>query len=285
MPQISVITPTFNGEQFIEKCIINVIDQNCPTAEHIIVDGASTDGTVEIIRQYATEYPHIHWISEKDRGQSDAMNKGIAMAKGEIVSFLNVDDYYEPGVLNRVIKIFETLEEPAFLVGNCNVWNDDGNLIEINKPRKLALKDLLLGYYINPFPVNPSAYFYHKSLHDKIGPYDVDIQVAMDVYFLLRAVQVANIKYVDEIWGNFRIIKGTKTTISIESGAEASRLNAIYRKFRPDLPPFQRLQVSFLYWFLNSKLIVPIIYFSRKPAELPIQLKNRINSIFRKSDK
>ena len=105
---ISVITPVYNGEQFIESCIKVVIDQACPGVEHIILDGDSTDRTVEIIKWYADQYPHILWVSEKDEGQSDAMNKGIAMAKGEIIGILNVDDFYEPNVLNRVSEIFKT---------------------------------------------------------------------------------------------------------------------------------------------------------------------------------
>jgi glycosyltransferase involved in cell wall biosynthesis len=87
------MTPVYNGQRFIEFCIKNVIDQHCSHAEHIIVDGGSTDGTVEIIKSYAEKYPHIRWISEKDNGQSDAMNKGISMAKGEILGVLNVDDF------------------------------------------------------------------------------------------------------------------------------------------------------------------------------------------------
>ena len=77
--QISVITPVFNGERFIESCIRSVIDQNCPDVEHLIIDGCSTDRTLEIVKQYSETYPHIRWVSEKDKGQSDAMNKGIRM--------------------------------------------------------------------------------------------------------------------------------------------------------------------------------------------------------------
>ena len=79
-----------------------MIEQNCGDVEHIIIDGGSQDGTVTIIKQYAEKYPHIRWISEADQGQSDAMNKGLDMAKGNIISFLNVDDYYEPLVLNKI---------------------------------------------------------------------------------------------------------------------------------------------------------------------------------------
>ncbi len=104
----------------------NVIEQNCVEMEHIIVDGGSKDRTVEIVNNYSENYPHIRWISEKDKGQSDAMNKGIRMAKTEIIGILNVDDYYEPNVLNRVLEIFSTLIEVSFITGNCKSWNGGG---------------------------------------------------------------------------------------------------------------------------------------------------------------
>ena len=81
--QLSIITPVYNGEKFIQACVENVIEQKCPDIEHIILDGCSSDNTVNIIKSYADKYPHINWVSEKDNGQSDAMNKGIAIAKGE----------------------------------------------------------------------------------------------------------------------------------------------------------------------------------------------------------
>src|ERR1035437_731800 len=93
-PLISIITPVYNGERFIESCLQSVISQNCPQAEHLIIDGTSRDGTVKIIDRYARQYPHIRWISQKDRGQSSAMNKGVTMSQGKIIGILNCDDYY-----------------------------------------------------------------------------------------------------------------------------------------------------------------------------------------------
>jgi glycosyltransferase involved in cell wall biosynthesis len=219
----------------MESCIRNVISQNCPEAEHIIVDGGSTDGTVDIIRRYAGEYSHIRWISGKDRGQSDAMNKGIAMASGEILSFLNADDFYEPGTLCEVIELFRDLPEPALLVGNCNVWDDDGTLQSVNKPSGISFMMLLM-QYIRAFPANPSAYFYHKSLHEKIGPYDVDEHYGMDIHFIFKAVQAAQVKYVDRLWGNYRYLADTKTYRDVASGQNRIRVAAIaahYRKLAP----------------------------------------------------
>ncbi len=250
---ISIITPVYNSERFIEFCIKNVILQNCPDIEHIIVDGGSTDRTVEIIKQYAQKYPHIRWISEKDKGQSDAMNKGIRMASYEILSFLNVDDYYEPNVLNRVLEIFKTLPNPTFLVGNCNLWNDEEEKIHINKPQKMHFYDLLLGWDINPFPANPSAYFYHTSIHEKIGLYDTEDHDAMDLHFLLKTVQVATVKYIDETWGNFRVIKGTKTYNSNQSGETLKRIERILEDYRQKLPFALRFKLSVKRQFYKKK--------------------------------
>lgn len=274
---ISVITPVYNGEKFIKSCIQVVIDQAYSDLEHIIVDGGSSDRTVEIVQQYAEKYPHIRWLSEKDKGQSDAMNKGIAMAKGEILAILNVDDYYEPNVLRRVAELFKTLPEPSLLVGNCNVWGDAGELKVINKPKRLKLSDLLLGHRVNPFPVNPAAYFYHTSLHQKIGPYEVDDHYSMDVDFLLRAVQAAKVKYVNETWGNHRQIEGTKTVDDLRSGQNKIRVKALMELYRKDLPVVLRAWVSFMYSFHENRFKVE--YFLQNPHRiLPIFQKKLVKN-------
>ncbi|BAY08409.1 glycosyltransferase family 2 protein [Calothrix sp. NIES-2098] len=249
---ISIITPVYNGEKFIASCIKVVIDQKCPDVEHIVIDGASTDKTVDIIKQYAAQYSHIRWISEKDRGQSDAMNKGIAMAKGNILAILNVDDYYEPNVLNRVLEIFKTLPEPSFLVGNCNVWNDEGQKISINKPSKLEFHKLLLAPHGTHFPINPSAYFYHISLHEKVGLYQVNEHYAMDYDFILRAVQVATVMYINETWGNYRLIEGTKTRNDEKSGQSTQRLERLLANYRNKLPIVQRWKIVFIREFAKQ---------------------------------
>ena len=243
---ISIITPVFNGESHIEECITKVVNQKCNNIEHIIVDGQSEDNTLYIIKKHAREFAHIRWISEKDKGQSDAMNKGLTIAKGEIIGILNADDYYEPHVLNKIVHLFNSLRKPALVVGNCNVWNDKGALLYVNKPRNMKLYDLLKGWQINPHPVNPSAYFYHKSVHDIIGPYDENEHYAMDLDFILKAVTVAEVIYFDEIWGNFLFCSGTKTSIDKAKGTASARAEKLFKFHRSKLAFWRQV------WLLPS---------------------------------
>ncbi|PIR48386.1 glycosyltransferase [Candidatus Peregrinibacteria bacterium CG10_big_fil_rev_8_21_14_0_10_55_24] len=240
---LSIITPVRNGKPFIRACLQNVIDQKCDGIEHIIIDGGSTDGTVEVVMEYAGKYAYVRWISEPDSGQSDAMNKGLAMARGSIVSFLNVDDDYEPGVLARVSELFRHLPEPSLLVGNCNIWLDGGVLSEVNCPSRLTVTDILAS---RKGPANPCAYFYHKSLHEAIGLYDTEDHYTMDYQFILRAVQVANVQYVNETWGNFHLYPGCKTYEScIVTKQAAFRKDRIIRKYLGTLS-FQKKTLYYL---------------------------------------
>jgi glycosyltransferase involved in cell wall biosynthesis len=197
--KLSVITPTYNSVKFIEKCILNVISQQCQFVEHIIVDGGSTDGTVEIIEEYAKKHPHIKWVSDPDNGQSDAMNKGVAMAESSVIGFLNADDAYFPHVLNRVNFLFNSNPKLSFATGNCKVVDEEGALLYINRPKRI--KDYHLFSFEEPFPINPVAYFYKKEIHDDVGFYNVENHFNMDYEFLLRAVQKFTLVYFEEDWG------------------------------------------------------------------------------------
>ena len=270
---ISVITPVYNGESYIESCIKVVIEQNCSDVEHLIIDGGSQDKTVEIIEQYAEKYPHIRWISEADQGQSDAMNKGINLAKGEIIALLNVDDFYQPNVLNRVLEIFKTLPENSFLVGNCQVWGVKNKIRFVNEPKKLKLSDLLLGWSVNPHPINPSAYFYHKSLHDIIGLYDINDHYTMDIDFLFRVVQKANIKYVDEVFGNYRYIPGTKTFKDRRKGHGKSRFDPLFETYYQQLSSLEKVEFAIKEFWLK-RVMAKIKHFIKHPNKfLPYLLR------------
>ncbi len=277
---ISVITPVYNGEKFIESCLQNVINQNFAEVEHLIIDGGSTDKTIDIIKDYANQYPHIRWISEKDQGQSDAMNKGIAMAQGAIIGVLNVDDFYEPNLLSRISELFKSLPEPSLIVGNCNKWDHRDKLIQINKPKRLRTVDLLMEMQINDdgmvdaaFPVNPSAYFYHKSLHQQIGVYKVEEHYVMDIDFLLKAVEVAHVKYFNETWGNYRYYPGTKTFDDSTNGTSQTRVQQLFKEYAKTLPLIQQWEIHLNR--IRVFITLRIFYFYKYPERLPQSIRNR----------
>jgi glycosyltransferase involved in cell wall biosynthesis len=238
MVEISIITPVFNGLAYIEACLKNVIGQKCPEIEHLIMDGASTDGTVELVQKWAAEYPHIRLVSEKDAGQSDAMNKGIGLARGPIIGFLNVDDYYEPQVLNRVAELFRTLPVPSFVCGNLNIWNPDGSFRHFNRPNRLSLPELVSNRF--EWPYNPTCYFYHKSIHQKTGLYNTENHFCMDYEFILSAARHVDLQYIDEVWGNFCVVESSKTfnshTHALETARETGRnlREAAEKMLRPE---------------------------------------------------
>lgn len=268
---ISVITPVYNGESFIEGCIKVVIEQNCSDVEHIIVDGGSQDQTVQIIKQYAEKYPHIRWISESDQGQSDAMNKGIKMAKGEVIGFLNVDDFYEPNVLNRVLKISKDFPKIDLFVANCNILGDQDKLLSVQRPSKLSLYDFLRPSQSNPIPANPSSYFYHKSLHNKVGLYEIGDHYSMDTDFLLRAIKVANPRYFDEIWGNFRYVVGTKSFDNNMAGNFQQGRQKLLNTYKKTLPLLPRTCL-----YVERNVLPKISYFLRHPQDLLPSLYQKI---------
>jgi glycosyltransferase involved in cell wall biosynthesis len=257
-PALSVITPVRNAAAFIEACLRNVIDQDCPEAEHIIVDGQSQDSTVSILEAFARKYPHIRYLSEPDRGQSDALNKGLRLARATVIGILNADDYYEPGVLRHVVKRFREFEAPGLLVGNCRVLDQDGRPIGVNRPSCLAVDRLLLGPEFVEFPCNPSAYFYHRQLHDLVGGYDESDHYAMDLDFLLRAIPRARTAYEDEIWGNYRLHPGSKTLVEMAAGRSMAHIDAVITRHLRRVAPFDRARITvkraLLRFFLHNKL-------------------------------
>ncbi len=245
-PVITIITPVFNGEKYIRNCIDNFLAQGCAQAEHLIMDGASKDGTVAILEEYASRHPNVRFISEKDSGQSNAMNKGIQAAKGKIISFLNVDDTYEPRVLNRVVEVFKKLPEPSFVCANLNIWNADGSFRHLNKPSKVTPVNILSD--LEEWPYNPSAYFYHKTIHNKVGNYAEDEHFAMDYDFIIRAVLEVPFTYVDEIWGNFFMVKDSKTLSELEKGPQQVHLRteALRKKYYQQLSLRDQMKVNWL---------------------------------------
>lgn len=209
-PRISIITPTLNGEKYLGQTINSVLEQGYPNLEYIVIDGGSTDGTIQLLESYGNR---IRWISEPDKGQSDAINKGIEMASGEIIGFLNSDDLYEEGALNIVGEYFSENPNTHWVTGKCRII--DGSNLEI---RKLitAYKNLwllinwkiilhILNYISQP------ATFWRKSVSDEFGGFNNDFNLAMDYDFWLRINQTHSLKVIHRYLASFRLYESSKS--------------------------------------------------------------------------
>lgn len=157
--KISVITPSFNSREVIERAVQSVLVQDYTCWEHVIVDGGSTDGTIDLLKKY----PHLKWISEKDRGQADAMNKGFSLSTGDIIVYLNADDYFLPGAFSAVMAVFE--KGASFVVGNVLVMSPRLGTEFINTPRT-TLDGMLRHWEPNAFCYNPVGYFYTREVQE-----------------------------------------------------------------------------------------------------------------------
>ncbi len=238
---------------YIAKAIENYLSQACADSEIIIVDGGSSDGTVDVIAAYAKIHASITWISEKDQGQSDAMNKGIKLAKGKYISFLNVDDYYSPGCLEEVVGILTHNPSIQYLVGDCNVWDQYGDLIYVNKPSKVQKWHVFSGFH---FSVNPTAYFYQKSLHAEVGYYSLTNHYTMDLEMIFQFRKVTKFTYYPKKWGNFRMLPNAKTFEDQSSNQlELRKKELVYGNLKTVSLPIQFL----VYFYRVKRKYFPLI--------------------------
>lgn len=236
---VSVITPVFNGARYIRTCLDNVLQQGVPGVEHIIVDGGSTDGTVEIVEAFAKQHVYVRLLVNPGQRQSDAMNCGTEVARGDFIAILNVDDFFEPGALRRAVECAASLRSPGLIVGNCAVRDETLRIVKMFRPKwKLSLRAFLCGYMP---PLNPSSYLYHRALHHAIGGYRPDFDYEMDVDFLYRAVErAAEVRRVDEHWGNWVEHGGSKTVRDIVAGGHKPRLADLQEEYLRRFPWWER---------------------------------------------
>lgn len=226
LPRLTIITPSYNHGQYIERTIRSVIDQGYPDLEYIVVDGGSSDDTLETLLRYDQ---WLRWRSERDRGQADALNKGLRMASGDVIAFLNSHDTYEPGALLEVGRLFTTHPDVSWLSGRCRTidWNDK----EIRRPiTHYKNAWLRLGSYrvlsVLNFLSQPAT-FWRRSVIETIGPFDEGLRYAMDYDYHLR------------VWGRFQplVVNQYLANLRVHPESKASSANA---RFDTDLEIVRR---------------------------------------------
>jgi glycosyltransferase involved in cell wall biosynthesis len=219
-PKICIITPSFNQGHFIEATIQSVLGQGYPDLEYIVIDGGSTDDTIEILKKYQDQ---LKWVSEKDRGQSDAINKGFRQATGDVVALINSDDTYTPGAFHAVGEYFARHPETYWLTGWCHTIDVQGN--EIRQAVTAYKKFWLLWRSYRVLQVldyiSQPATFWRKEVIEKIGPFDERLHYAMDYDYSLRVGKQYKLSVLPRYLANFRIHPSSKAGASAHAQFDA----------------------------------------------------------------
>lgn len=231
--KISIITPSFNQGKFIEKNIKSIFDQNYPNFEHIIVDGGSTDDTVEILKKYS----HLKWVSEPDEGQADALNKGLKMASGDIIGWLNSDDYYLPNAFNIVSETYLN-EKWDWLIGNLKYYYKLKNEFVEVISHDLTYDKLI----VNPDIVCQQSTFFSKTTLLKVGGWKKEYQMIMDYELWLRLIKLSQPKIVNEFLAVF-VWHEEQKSIPINIIVQKKELLKLLKKEKVNL--FIRIKISF----------------------------------------
>jgi glycosyltransferase involved in cell wall biosynthesis len=207
-PLVSIVTPSFNQAGFLEETIRSVLDQNYPNLEYLIVDGGSTDGSVEIIQRYTDRL--AWWVSERDRGQTDAINKGFAHAGGEIFAWLNSDDTYQPGAVSEAVAFLRSHPEVGMVYSDANLIDEEGRVIGRFPARQTDYRRLRRGYVHIP----QQTMFFRAELWRRVGPLDPTFFFAMDYDLWVRIAKISPLVYRPGLWANFRLHGGGKTVVA-----------------------------------------------------------------------
>lgn len=232
---VSIVTPSFNQASFLEATIQSVLDQDYPHIEYSIVDGGSSDGSLDIIRSYANRL--AWWVSEPDQGQTDAINKGFSHSSGQILAWINSDDTYQPGAISQAVKFLQAHPDVGMVYGDANFIDGSGKVIGRFPARQTDYRRLRQGYVHIP----QQAAFFRAELWHKVGPLDPSFYFAMDYDLWVRLAALAPLVYTQQLWANFRLHGGGKTVsaddrcwpemLKVHRRLGGSRFSILYAKY------------------------------------------------------
>ncbi len=236
IPRVTIVTPSYNQAGFLEETIRSVLSQEYANLEYFIIDGGSTDGSVEIIQRYSNRL--ACWVSEKDRGQADAINKGFSRATGEIIAWLNSDDIYCPGAIHAAVSVLQAHPDYGMVYGDVISIDGAGQPFNVMKYGAWGL-EALMQFNI----IGQPAVFMRREAYEQAGPLDLSYHYLLDHHLWLRLAQIAPIHHVPEQWAAARFHAGAKNLAqSAGFGRESLRV-AQWMADQPGLAErYQRLR-------------------------------------------
>ena len=253
-PKVSIITPSFNQAAFLERTMQSVLNQSYKNIEYIVIDGGSTDGSLELIQRYADEL--VYWESMPDRGQTEAINKGFDRASGEIMAYLNSDDLYYPHAVEEAVAFLSVNPEVGMVYGDADYIDEVGDVIGRFPAAQTSYRRLRNGYVHIP----QQATFFRRSLWDIVGPLDPAFYFAMDYDLWVRIASLTPLVYHPRTWAAFRLHGGAKTTqaaaqcwpemVRVHRRLGGGVVSPIYAKYllRRILEPLMPLRLKLRLW-------------------------------------
>lgn len=230
MTVVSIITPSFNQAPFLRRTLESVLSQDYQPMEYLVVDGGSVDGSLDIIREYAARL--TWWTSEPDAGQADAINKGLTRANGEIVAWLNSDDFYLPGAVRAAVRAFQEHPDAVLIYGNMQAVDESDRITNVMTYSQLTLEQLLCFHIIGQ-----PAVFLRRSAVAAAGGLHIDYHLLLDHQLWIRLAQLGPVVHVDQTWAAARYHASAKNRARAEQfGAEALRI-LDWAARQPDLAP------------------------------------------------
>jgi glycosyltransferase involved in cell wall biosynthesis len=248
---VSIITPSYNQGRFLERTIQSVFEQDYPKIQYIVMDGGSSDNSVEIIKRYKRRIDY--WVSEKDQGQTDAINKGFARAKGEILAWINSDDTLNSGAVSQAVSFLEENPEYAGVYADAYFIDENDRKIGQFPAAQTTYAKLRRGYVHIP----QQTFFFRRTFWEKIAPLDISFNFAMDYDLWVRLARLAPLKYLrGQNWANFRLHSDSKTILAdVECWPEMLRVH--YREGGNRLAPI-------VIKYQLRKLVAPLLTLRRK---------------------
>lgn len=266
--KITIITPSYNHGKYIEKNILSVINQNWNDIEHIVIDGGSTDTTVEVLQKY----PHVRWVSEKDEGQADALNKGIAMATGDIIGWINSDDYYEKNIFKDVINEFKN-KETQWIIGNISLNYPSLNMVLPISSPEVTYKNLINNADI----VKQQGAFYRKEAIDEVGRWDKQFFMVMDFDLWVRLSKKWRPAMVNKQWALFTMHEDQKSSHR-NSIIQIKEIERILKKEGLSFFEIKKILLKKYFYYLKGFLktiLIDLNLMNKSYRNIPMSIKRQ----------
>jgi glycosyltransferase involved in cell wall biosynthesis len=218
LPRLSIVTPSYDQAEYLEETVLSVVNQEYPDVEYIIMDGGSTDGSVDIIRKYQDRL--AYWVSEHDDGQADAIYRGFERSTGEVLAWINSDDYYFPGALAAAGAFFRDNPQTELLIGNSMVVDEQGRILYARRSFPVTFNRLLYWHWGFSQP----ATFWRRQPFFESGGFDTTMRFCFDYDMYLRLLERRPASRIDRCLAAFRLHGASKTSLMSDVRSEEDRL-------------------------------------------------------------